>query len=355
MIKLLSKKFVLTAIALIWSANIALLFADGTSQGSVYGKIYTDWYYDVSKNDAITQKSQIELQRVYLGYKYNIDERFLTDACMDVQRVDPATGGTATFDTTKKKVGLSFKLDDRYFAYLKVAYLSWKNIFPTGTLSLGQIPYFAFDVQEPFWGYRYIYPTFMDKNGLASSADLGASLRMSPADFIKIVAGVTNGEGYKASQDKYGDYKIGGGVQLNPVKPLTLYVYGDWMPIGQTSDTAQSTIATFAGYKFNNLFRIGFEYDGQFAKGGVADHDINGFSVYGAISPIKVLDIFARFDLASSKDDWNTSQDGQTVIAGVQYSPVSKVKLAIDYQRFTPKPNGAIASDRIYLNGEFDY
>ncbi len=329
------------------------------SQGTVYGKIYADWYYNLNDTDysskkAVTKKSEPELTRVYLGYKYDINEQFTTDAFLDVQRVDPATSATAAFDTTKKTVGLTFKLDDRYFAYLKTAYLSWKNIFPTGTLNLGQVPYFAFDVMEGFWAHRYIYQTFMDKNGIESSADLGAVLKIAPIDLLKITVGVTDGEGYKSSQDSYGDYKIAGGVQVNPIKDLTLYAYGDWMPIGKTTDTAQSTVALFAGYDIPDMAKIGLEYDIQMKQKGVTDHDVNGLSLYGMYNIIKQLEVFARFDLASSKSDWNTALDGQTIIAGVQYSPVSKVKLALDYQRFTPKA-GSLTSDRIYLNGEFDY
>ena len=115
------------------------------SQGSVYGKIYSDWYYDASNNSAITQKSQVEIGRVYLGYKYKINDNFTTDALLDVQRVDPATAITTTSDSTKHLTGLSYKIDDRYFAYLKTAYMAWKNVLPYTTLSLGQIPYFAFD------------------------------------------------------------------------------------------------------------------------------------------------------------------------------------------------------------------
>lgn len=338
------------------SANI---YADRASHGNVYGKIFADWYYDATNDSKIIQKSQFELTRVYLGYKFNINEHFSTDALLDIQRVEPVTKGTADFDSEKKTVGLDLNTDHRYFAYLKTAYISWKGILPSTTLSFGQIPFFAFNVQESFWGHRYVYPVFMDKNGYASSADLGASLKVNPIDIITITAGVVNGEGYKAPQDPFGNYKTALGLKVNPVKDITLYAYYDWMPVGKTTDSAQTTIAAFAGYNFQNIFSIGIEYDGQMQQKGNKDHDVSGISIYGKVSPIKQLAFFGRFDMASSKHDWKTPkdkiQDGQTVVAGLEYSPVSKVKLALDYQRFTPKLESVTAIDKIYINGQFTY
>ena len=335
------------------------------SQGKFYGKIYADWYYDLGDTSPakkfITEKSQFELSRVYLGYNYKIDDRFTVDGLLDVGRVDPATAASATFDTTKKTVGLSLSKDDRYFAYLKTAYLAWKNILPYTTLSMGQIGYYAFNVQEGFWGHRYVYNTLMDKEGWETSADLGVSAVVAPMDMLKITAGVFNGEGYKASQDVNGNYRIAGAAQVNPIKGLTLYLFGDWMPTGTTTDTAQSTIAAFAGYNIMDMGKIGVEYDAQMQQKGVKDHDVSGLSIFGMYNIIKELEVFARFDMMSSKNDpstgkgWNTAQDGQTIIGGLQYAPVSKVKIAANYQHSLLKATGAIASDRVYLNGEFDY
>jgi hypothetical protein len=325
------------------------------SQGKVYGKIFADWYYDASNNDAITKKSEIELTRVYLGYNYKIDERFLVDALLDVQRADPATAATAAYDTSKKTVSLTLTKDDRYFAFLKTAYFAWKNIFPHATLTAGQIGCYAFNVQEAVWGHRYISNTLMDKAGWESSADLGASLKYEPIDMVKVTAGVFNGDGFKASQDAYGNYKPALGVQVNPIKDLTLYGYGDWMLTGKSSDTAQTTVAAFAGYNILNVGKIGVEYEKQMKQKGVKDHDVNGLSVYGLVNFAKVFEVFGRFDLLTSKNSWNEKQDGQFIIGGLQYSPVSKIRMAANYQHSLLKKSGSIASDKIYLNCEFNY
>ena len=157
-------------------------------------------------------------------------------------------------------------------------------------------------------------------------------------------------------------YKSALGVQVNPINELTIYVYGDWMPVASKTDTAQTTEAFFAGYQIGDMGKIGLEYDMQERgikvkdkSGNLVDKNVGGLSVYGMYNIIKVLEVFARYDMASSNSDWNTSVDGSTVIGGLQYSPVSKIKLAADYQHSLLKASGAIASDRVYLNCEFDY
>ncbi|MBN2038077.1 MAG: hypothetical protein JW768_15150 [Chitinispirillaceae bacterium] len=321
------------------------------SKGSFYGKVYADWYYNATDDDAITKKSEVEVTRVYLGYKYTIDEHFSTDALLDVERASPLK--TVTFDTSANTVTTA--PDTRYFAFLKTASLSYKGIIPYTTLSAGQLGYFAFKVQEKFWGKRYLYKSFMDAQKWEHSADMGLTAAIAPSDMVIITAGVVNGEGFKAPQDNYGNYKGGLGLQVNPISDLTLYAFGSWMPVGETTDNAQTTAAGFVGYTFQDLFKLGVEYAVQMNQKGVEDHNVSGISAYGGVSIIKQLELFARFDMAMSQDDFNTSRDGQTVIAGLQYSPVKKVKIAANYQRFMPKPEGMTATDMVYLNCEFDY
>lgn len=329
--------------AAVLSVTGSLFATEGS--GSFNGKIFADWYYDIGDSTTsgkeLTKKSEFEVSRVYMGYKYKIDDRFTVDALLDVGRSNLMTDAGKT--------------DKRYFAYLKTAQLSWKNILPYTTLNFGQIGCFAFKPQEGFWGHRYLYPSLMDKMKWAHSADLGTSFEIKPSDIIKILVGVFNGEGYKSPQDDFGNYRPSLGLQLNPVKDLTLYVYGDWMPVGKDGDSAQTTIAAFAGYDILGKAKIGVEYDTQIKQGGIKDHDAGGLSIVGMYNIADPVEIFARFDMMSSKDDWNTKQDGQTVIAGIQYKPASKVKIALNFQHSLLKIDDAIAGNRIYINGEFKY
>lgn len=345
-------------VLILFFSGVAVLPGQEKNKGEVYDKIYADWYHNVFTNTDPNIKAQVELMRVYLGYKYTINEQFSTDALFDVVRVNPVTGGTATFDTSKKTVALAFKIDERYLAYVKYANLAWKDILPKTKLTLGLIPYFAFDVQEAFWGYRYIYKPFMDQNGMEPSADLGVSVRVNPLDTLKIVAGIVNGEGYKSSQDIFGESKSALGLQVNPFNVFIIYLYSDWMPFNGSWDHGQTTLAVFLGFKLENVLKIGAEYDIQWQQKGIYDHDFNGVSVYGTIFPFKKhkqIEIFGRYDYAFSKNDWNILLDGQTAIAGLQYSPISKVKFALDWQLFEPKSSEGIRTNRVYVNTEFAY
>jgi hypothetical protein len=352
------------AFGILWAAHSASI---AQSQGNVYGKIYADWYDNQSNIhtlDATTARSGFDLTRAYFGYDYKIDSNFTGDVLLDVARINAVTAVAAAAAGVAPVV----TTDKRYDAFLKYGYLAWKNVLPYTTLTAGQIPYFAFDVQEAFWDHRYIYKTLMDQQGWESSADLGAKAVCVPNDMLKVTLGVTNGEGYTAPQDIYGDFKTALGIQLNPVKEFTVYLYGDCMQVGNgtlpgAAHATQSTGSLFAGYNLPDMWKLGLELDGQTNKGGTANHTVSGVSANGSYNIFQPLQIFARFDMVGSAGDWNTGVDGRTAIAGIQYSPIKKVKMAVDYQWSLARAYGAAAaassdpaaSDMFYINCEVDY
>ncbi len=363
------------AFGILWAAH-STTFAQ--SQGNVTGKIYADWYDNQSNLhtlDATTARSGFDLTRAYFGYNYKIDSNFSASVMLDVARLNPATAVTTTgtvndsskiSSTDTIKATSTPTTDKRFDVFLKFGYLTWKNVLPYTTLTAGQIPYFAFDVQEAFWDHRYIYKTLMDQQGWESSADLGAKAAFVPNDMLKVTLGVTDGEGYTAPQDAFGDFKTALGIQVNPVKEFTVYLYGDCMQVGNGTapgkDWTQSTGSLFAGYNLPDVAKLGVEFDGQANKGGVANHTVSGVSVNGSYNILTPLQLFARFDMYGSAGNWNTGVDGRTAIGGIQYSPVKKVKLAADYQWSLARPYGTTgasadptASDMFYINCEVDY
>ena len=96
-----------------------------------------------------------------------------------------------------------------------------------------------------FSGIRFLRQGMFDFTPLAAILCLVVVLNVlqSIERFGRITAGVFNGEGYKSPQDDDGKYRPALGVQVNPVEDFTLYLFGDWMPVGSTFDTPQSTIA----------------------------------------------------------------------------------------------------------------
>jgi hypothetical protein len=359
------------AFGILWAAQSAS-FAQ--SQGNVYGKIYADWYDNQSNLhtlDNTVARSGFDLTRAYFGYDYKIDSNFTGDVLLDVARINPGTSATSTSTSTVNATTgavtttttTTLATDKRYDAFLKYGYVAWKNVLPYTTLTAGQIPYFAFDVQEAFWDHRYIYKTLMDQQGWESSADLGAKAVCVPNDMLKVTLGVTNGEGYTAPQDIYGDFKTALAVQVNPVKEFTVYLYGDYMQVGNgtlpgAAHAPQSTGSLFAGYNLPDMWKLGVELDGQANKGGTANRTVSGVSANGSYNIFQPLQIFARFDMVGSAGNWNTPTgvDGRTAMGGIQYSPVKKVKLAADYQWSLARgPGDPTASDMFYINCEVDY
>ena len=170
------------AILLAFFGVAALSFRAGTLQagdeneGKVTGKAYSQWNYDLTDDSTITKRSAFEISRVYFGYKNKINDSFSREIMLDVERVNELTsaGVDAAFKVSTTK-------DERYEAFLKTAYLEWKDLFPKTTLSFGMVPYFQFGLQEKFWGNRYIYKSLMDQNKFGHSADLGICAKIKPS------------------------------------------------------------------------------------------------------------------------------------------------------------------------------
>ena len=145
-----------------------------------------------------------ELERSYLGYEYNLGKGLSVKGVMDIGKSSDVS-------------------DYQRIAYIKNAMISWKK----GGLTLngGLISTTQFNLQEKFWGYRYIMKSFQDEYKFGSSADLGISAAYKFADWISADAIIVNGEGYKKIQKNNG-LNYGLGVTLTPVKGFLIRLYG---------------------------------------------------------------------------------------------------------------------------------
>lgn len=147
------------------------------------------------------KESGFALDRAYLGYQFSLTEKL---------------SGKVVFDMGSTKVSGS---DLERVAYIKNAMLSWK----TGnfTLDFGLIGLEQFNVQEKFWGYRYIMKSFQDEYKFGSSADMGILGKYKFTKWLSADITISNGEGYKKLN---GDnkYRYAVGATILPVKNLTL-------------------------------------------------------------------------------------------------------------------------------------
>lgn len=273
-------------------------------------------------------KAGFDLERCYLGYQFS---------------VLPDLGGRVIFDVGSTKLKGA---DYERVAFLKNAMLSWtpgKFTFNFGLTSTEQ-----FDLQEKFWGYRYIWKSFQDEYKFNASADLGIDVKYQFNDWVRADISIFNGEGYK-KLNMDNRFRYGAGVTLTPVKPLVLRAYYDRHDGKGEGTKTQQTMALFAGYK-HKWFSLGLEYNKLWDAGFVDKHDQTGYSVYASVYASKKFTVFGRYDDLTSKDHY-FSGDQRRAVVGVQYEPVKYVRISPNFQ--TVNPANGRASSYAFLNVEF--
>ena len=348
----MKKQFILTAFI------VAILARESFSQdnptkfepfGKVTATVFANYHYNFTKD--VEKKSQFELLRAYFGYNYQFSEKFSTKILFDAgynQTIDNTGKATSTFAAFLKLASLQYKMNDKF------------------SVEGGMIATHIFDLQEKFYGYRYILETLQDLNGYYSSADLGVKATFVPVKMLEIHAGIYNGEGYKNIQDNFGIQKATFDVVVKPVDGLHFKAYYDIMSKKDTAITddkklqTQSILNFFLGYEKADKFRIGAEYDIIRNAKNEEDRKQDGISAYGTYI-LKKFEFFARFDqlasntLTGETDPWNYAKDYSMVLGGVQYAPVKGVKMALDFRHFTPRKSGLELMNLIYLNFEYKF
>jgi hypothetical protein len=289
--------------------------AEFKPSGKPEALIFTDF-----ANVSMGSKSQtkFEITRVYIGYGYNFSPEWSGRAVMDFGNIG-ATGY-------------------QYNAFLKYGYLQYapKNL----TVKFGMIQAKSFELYEKLYGNRYIMKVAQDQYGFNSSADLGASAEYKFSDIISADVMLQNGEGYKIN-DADSVLKIGVGVTLHPVKELTIRGYYDNMAKGGATQQTEAIFANYANKKFNLGFGYDYQTDNKLKKG----QDWSAVSAFGNYYFSTKIDVFARYDnlssvkIGSATTPWNNSKDGQLIMVGLEFSPLKGVRIAPNYQLWTPRDN----------------
>lgn len=303
------------------------------ANGEPVGVVFSNFYTGINQGN---NPSAFEVRRAYLGYKFDLDKNYSVKIELDIGSPDDVSQYSLL----------------RRFAYFKEANFQYKK--GRFTARFGIIPLQQFRLQEKIWGHRYIYESVLDQHSLGSSADLGASLNFRATDFLELDLTLMNGEGYSRLQADY-SYKAGFGATLRPWRGLILRGYADAI----SKDVMMMTIVSFVGYEIPEKFLGGIEYDFKLNEGFEDNHHIDVFSAYASYNLIKKFQLFGRYDIVrSNKVDglstpWNLSGDGSAIIGGVQYMPINKVKVALNYQDWVPYANNLDNESYIYLNLEF--
>lgn len=271
-----------------------------------------------------------ELERSYLGYEYKLTNDLSVKGVMDIGKSNDVS-------------------DLHRIAYLKNAMVSWKK--ERLTLNGGLISTTQFNLQEKFWGYRYIMKSFQDQYKFSSSADLGISAAYKFAEWISADAIIVNGEGYKKIQYNDG-LNYGLGVTITPVKGFQIRLYGGVNESGEKGKKDIVSMAAFAGYKCDK-FTIGAEYNHLLNASYKNDADQYGYSLYASVKLAKYADLYARFDDLCSKNDWNIAKDEQTAMLGAQFKLGKYVKIAPNFRMNLPKANNTENGYSAYISCYF--
>jgi hypothetical protein len=303
--------------------------------GRVYGLIYTDVFTRINSE---VKSSAFEMKRIYIGYEKDLSDAFEANIKIDIGSPDDLS---------------PFSIVRRY-AYFKNAYVKYHH--QKVSVLFGIIDLQQFKLQEKIWEHRYIEKSFADLYRFGSSADLGAQMNYKWNNWFSTDITIMNGDGYTQLQHQ-SNYKYGGGLTFHPVKKFVTRGYFDF----SQRDISQSTLTFFAGYHNKGSLSAGLEYNHKFNQAYEEDHQRYGYSGYLSWYFIEKWQAFGRYDHVFSNkingeaNPWNISNDGSKIIGGIEFSPISSIKLALNYQDWVPYAANEENQQYIYLNVEISF
>jgi len=327
-----TKKLSLTILVIFFSLNI---YTQDTNKGDIFSTIF--WNYNTDLSSEASKKNSFEVKRVYLGYKFKIDDKI---------------SAKVTFDIGKNSAGSD------YTAFLKTAQIDW-SLKDNFKLSFGMIGNKQFKYQESIWGYRYLYKTFQDENKFGSSADLGVNGEIKVSKNLKMNLFMLNGEGYKNIQDDNGYMKIGGNLIYEISNGLSLKLYYDSEPGNDEFNV--TNVGYFIGYDKNKT-RVGFEYNkinnAKSYNSPSLDNNLSGFSGYISQNFSENSSVFFRYDslesniVSGSSEPWNSGKDGKLMILGYEHVVTKGFKLNLNYRNYNYTDNSINNKSMVFINAE---
>ncbi len=301
--------------------------------GKPFATIYANFHRGIT--GSATDQAAFELVRGYLGYDYTFSPEFYARINLDVGSPDD----------------LSPISKIRRYAYFKNAYLQYtrQNLeIEFGLISLKQ-----FKLQEDIWERRYLMKTIADEHRLGSSADLGVNFNYKFSRFIDVDLTMMNGEGYSSLQmDDIFKYSLGSTVSY-PRNFTSRVVYD----ISYHS-LAETTLLLFSSYDYRSKWNIAGEYVFRKNNGWKSEHNILALSFYGKYNLNEQFQLFARYDriesniLEGESIPWRLSDDGTALVAGIQYRPLQKITMALNYHDWYPSAANIPGGGFIFIDLE---
>jgi hypothetical protein len=250
------KKILITGLLCLMATSF---YAQEESGGKFSGLMFGDYFYNILRDSLINDLNNkaldgekdlngFQFRRIYFTYDYKISDQFSTRFRLESQTSVNVNGTIFT-------------------AFIKDAYLNWKNIFEGSNFIFGIQPPPTYAVSEEFWDYRSLEKTIMDLRGIASSRDFGASLkgRLNSSGSVKYWLMYGNGNTNGSEGDKF--KRAYTHIDLQPSKEFRLTLYGDYRfkpekeytQVDQSFNNDALTSALFLGYQNNDNFRVGAE------------------------------------------------------------------------------------------------
>ena len=327
-----TRKLSFTILVIFFSLNI---YTQDTNKGDIFSTIF--WNYNTDLSSGSSKKNSFEVKRVYLGYKFKIDDKI---------------SAKVTFDIGKNSAGSD------YTAFLKTAQIDW-SLKDNFKLSFGMIGNKQFKYQESIWGYRYLYKTVQDENKFGSSADLGVNGEIKVSKNLKMNLFMLNGEGYKNIQDDDGYMKIGGNLIYEISNGLSLKLYYDSEPGNDEFNV--TNVGYFIGYDKNKT-RVGLEYNkinnAKSYNSPSLDNNLSGFSGYISQNFSENSSLFFRYDslesniVSGSSEPWNSGKDGKLMILGFEHVVTKGFKLNLNYRNYNYTDNSINNKSMVFINAE---
>ena len=321
----------------LWNSDSA--YKAGTANsGRIWGYVFGDFYYK-GHSDSLNRggnnqytgipqsRNAFQFRRIYLGYDYNISEKFSAELLLAAEDNFPA------FNPPSSGVVSGDQLSNtKETFFIKLANVRWKNIWKGTDLIVGEQATPSFPLlTEKVWNYRSVERTIIDIRR-TPSYDLGAGLQGkfdAKGNFGYDVL-VANGTSDKPASNGF-KWFYGDLFAYFLDKKLVVDLYGDyqrlnWQP-GWHHDRqmvkgfiAYTTPALTVGVEgFVNTIRADVKAT-KIAGGADSINTVAegiSFYVHGNIIPGK-LRFFARYDMYNPNNKVNnTLYSGYAGISGV--------------------------------------
>lgn len=354
-----------TTLAAAITAGLGLLSFNVMADYSttVGGKIFADMSHISAQNDgadASSTGSGIDVKRFYLTVDHDFTDMWSANLTTDFN-LSTCSGTDSTGAALKTCSSTTNQV------YVKKAYVQ-ANVAPEAMFRLGSadLPWVPYAESDSEYGFRYIEPIMIDRIKFGTSADWGAHFLGKANDgMFNYAAALVNGRGYKdTTRSKTLDFE--GRLGFQPLKGVTLALGGYNGKLGQeiaggpTYRTANrlNALVSFVqpGYRVGAEW---FQANNWKIKTTAVEDKADGYSLWGSVTPMEKVTLFARYDSANPNKDTAPDLKDKYYNLGVQYDARKNVNVAVVYKHETvdggalSTANGTIGSTTGSKSGKF--